>query len=380
MVSRTGARPEATSWFASNDTSESAFATGTWGKSSVTNDFYDGRDDFGLADDDVLFSADDEAEIDPSRDRHVMTVLGPVDAGALGITLPHEHLLAAPPATIGTEPDYRTDDRDAALADTESFGFAGGGAIVDCTPPDNGRDLAGLLWVAGRVSVHIIATAGFHAELHSRPFIDGRSVRQLAGELIDEVHDGDPETGVRPGQLKAASSLNAITGTERTAFAAVALAHRATGLPIVTHCEAGTMALEQIELLASLGVDPGRVILSHLDRRFEDITMLRAVLATGATIGFDQLGKPRYGPDEPKAAIVARLIAEGYAGQILLSHDIARRSLRPAYGGAPGLTWLLDRFVYLLLDAGVSGIEVRGILIDNPARALTIHPSTPAAW
>lgn len=102
--------------------------------------------------------------------------------------------------------------------------------------------------------------------------------------------------------------------------------------------------------------------------------MLRDVLATGATIGFDQLGKPRYGPDEPKAAAIASLIADGYVGQILLSHDIARRSLRPAYGGSPGITYLLDRFVLMLLDAGVSGVDVRRMLVENPARALTIRP------
>ena len=343
----------------------------------MVTDIYDGRDDFGLADDDVLFTEDDETEIDPSLDPHVMTVLGPVDPGALGITLPHEHLLAAPPATVGAEPDFRTDEWEAALADAESFGFAGGGAIVDCTPPDNGRDLAGLLWVAGRVIVHIVATAGFHTELHSRSVIAGRSARDLANDLIDEIRRRDPASGVRPGQLKAASSLDRITAIERTAFEAVALAHQATGVPIVTHCEVGTMAVEQIELLASFGVEPGRVILSHLDRRFEDRAMLRSVLATGATIGFDQLGKPSHGPDEPKAAVIADLIAEGFVGQILLSHDTARRSLRPAYGGSPGLTYLLDRFVYLLLDVGVSGVDVRRMLIDNPARALTVHPPGP---
>ncbi len=341
-------------------------------------DLYNGRDAFGIADEDIAFIDGDEEEIDPRRDPHVMTVLGPVDPAALGITLPHEHLLAAPPATVGEQPDYRTDDRDAALADAESFGFAGGGAIVDCTPPDNGRDLAGLIWVAGGVAVHIVATTGFHKELHSGHLVRGHSPEELAQGLIRELRDGDEATGVRPGQLKGGSSSDRISDTERTVFAAAALAHLATGVPVMTHAEAGTMGMEQVELLASLGVDPARITISHLDRRFDDREMLRTVLLTGATIGFDQLGKPRCGPDEPKAAVIADLIAEGFGGQILLSHDIARRSLRPAYGGAPGLTYLLDRFVFMLLDAGVSGADVRRLIVDNPARALTIHPRITA--
>lgn len=340
----------------------------------MVTDSYGERNDFGLSDDDVTFFDEDDTVIDPRRDEHVMTVLGPIQPGAIGITLRHEHLLAAPPATVGDDPDVRIDDRDAALADAESVQFAGGGAIVDCTPPDNGRDLVGLLWVAQRVGVHLVATAGFHRELHSRPFVAGRSPEALAADLQRELIDGDAATGVRPGQLKAGSSLDTITATERTAFAAVALAHRATGVPVITHAEAGTMGREQVDLLSSLGVPADRITVSHLDRRFDDGPMLRSVLRTGAFIGFDQLGKPRYGPDEPKAAVIAALIADGFGDQILLSHDMARRSLLPAYGGEPGMTWLLDRFVFMLLDAGVDAADIHRILVDNPARSLTVQP------
>jgi phosphotriesterase-related protein len=308
-----------------------------------------------------------------------MTVIGPVWPDSLGITLPHEHLLAAPPATVDAEPDYRIDDRAAALADAETFSFAGGDTIVDCTPADNGRDLGGLAWVASRVAVRIVATAGFHMERHSAAFIGGRAPEHLAAHLVDELRDGDRDFGVRPGQLKAASSLNEITAIERIAFEAIAIAHRATGVPIITHTEAGTMALEQLDLLGRHGVDPRNVTVAHLDRRYTDRAYLLSVLATGATIGFDQLGKPAHGPDEPKAAVIAELVALGYGERIVISHDIARRSLRPAYGGAPGLSWILDRFLFMLLDAGVPALTVRQLIHDNPARILTIHPpQTPA--
>ena len=332
------------------------------------------RDIFGLVDADITFVDDESVDFDPRRERHVMTVLGPVDPGALGVTLPHEHLLVAPSEVTGTEPDYLIDDRDAALADVESFGFAGGGAIVDCTPADTGRDLKGLLWLAHRIGIHIIATAGFHMDVWSGPRIGQRSSEELARELIRELRDGDPASGVRPGLLKAASSLNTIHGREERAFRAVARAHLATGVPIMTHTEAGTMALEQIDLLVGEGVAASRIAVSHLDRRFDDDALLHDVLATGATIGFDQLGKPRYGPDEPKASVIAGLVAEGFGDRILLSHDLARRSLRPGCGGSPGFTYLLDRFVFMLLDAGVGAGDVRRMLIDNPARMLTVRP------
>ena len=335
---------------------------------------YDQTDAFGLADEDIRFRDDSAAPADPTRRPHVMTVLGPVAPDELGVTLPHEHLLAAPPARIVAEPDLRIDDRHAALADAETFSWAGGGTIVDCTPPDNGRDLEGLRWVAEHVAVRIVAVSGFHMALHNAGELTGRSAGDVARELITELTEGAGLDRIRPGLLKAASSLNQIHDTERTAFEAVAIAHRATGVPITTHTEAGMMAREQVALLREFGVDPRRIIIGHMDRRWDDRSLLVSVLKTGATIGFDQLGKPKYGPDAEKARVIRELVDAGYGEQLLLSHDLARRSLRPAYGGQPGFAWLLDRFALMLLDAGLTAMDVRQLLVDNPARALTIHP------
>ena len=340
---------------------------------------YDQTDAFGLADEDIRLWDEPEPALDLTRRPHVMTVLGAVPPDELGVTLPHEHLLAAPPARIGAEPDLRIDDRDAALADAETFSWAGGGTIVDCTTADNGRDLDGLGWVAERVAVRIVAVSGYHMALHSAGHLTERSAQDVARELVAELTGGVGLRRIRPGLLKAASSLDQITDTERTAFAAVAIAHHATGVPITTHTEAGTMAMQQIDLLCSTGVDPRRVIIGHMDRRWDDRSLLVSLLETGASIGFDQLGKPNYGPDPAKARVIRELVALGYGAQLLLSHDLARRSLRPAYGGQPGFAWLLDRFTLMLLDAGLSAIDVRQLLVDNPARALTIHPPASSA-
>lgn len=314
-------------------------------------------------------------EDETPRDKpHIMTVLGAIEPEILGPTLIHEHLLAHPPAVLETDPDLSIPDWDAALADVEAFSFSGGSAIVDCSPPDNGRDLPGLRWVAERVAVHIIAVAGFHKDLHSRPYTHGKDPDELAEALVAELRQGVGQPPIFPGLLKAGSSLNEITEGERTAFQAVARAHKVTGATITTHTEAGTMALEQIELLASEGVDPNRVILGHMNRRYRDEDYIVAALKTGAFVSFDQLGKPNHGPDEPKAAMLARLIEAGYIGQLLISQDLARKSVRPAYGGAPGWTYMLDRFTLMLMEAGVEAAAVRQLLVDNPVRALTIHP------
>ena len=76
----------------------------------------------------------------------------------------------------------------------------------------------------------------------------------------------------------------------------------------------------------------------------------------------------------PKAEMMIRLADAGYEDQLLVSQDLARTSDMVAYGGWPGWIHLLERFPLEIMAAGGSAELVRKILIDNPARALSVHP------
>src|SRR4029079_6137719 len=80
-------------------------------------------------------------------------------------------------------------------------------------------------------------------------------------EGIDEHDYGGPlvrRTGVRGGIVKAAGSDGGPPPRGLPIFRAAAATHRRTGVPVHTHCEAGTGALEQIRPLADAGVPAGR--------------------------------------------------------------------------------------------------------------------------
>ncbi len=342
------------------------------GSTAASTGGEDRVDDFGLAPGES-FEPDELPE--PSLDLatpHVMTVLGPIRPEELGPALHHEHLFANPPAVAADEPDFVLDDRHATLAELEDFYAAGGRGIVDASPADYGRDVGSLRWVAERAPVHVVAVTGHHKALHAERLIGDRGEDELAAVMVHELTEGVADTGVRPGVIKAGTSLDAVLPVEATALRAAALAHLATGAPITTHTEQGTMAPEQLAILASEGVDPSRVILGHLDRKLEE-GYLRGVLETGAFVSFDSLSNPRRPPDGPKAAMVRRLVEAGYGDQLLLSQDLARRSALRAYGGQPGWTAIFDRFALLLLEEGLSAMTVRRLLVDNVARALTVR-------
>lgn len=303
---------------------------------------------------------------------YVMTARGPIASEELGLTLPHEHIIAKP-LDVGTDdPDLLLDDTDAALAELGSLYQAGGRAVVDMTPVDYGRDAAAIAWIATRTPVHIIVTTGHHKHLHAAPYLAGRALDEIVAANIRELTEGIDGTGIKAGVIKAGTSLDTITPVEERVLRAAARAHLATGAPISTHTDRGTMALQQLEIFREEGVDASRVIVGHLDFQLDE-TYLRAVLDTGAYASFDQVSKTKYAPDEERAAMVKRLVDLGYRDQLLLSGDLARRSYWLAYNGGPGWVYLLKQFTARLFDVGLDEGVVRQLFVVNPARALTIR-------
>src|ERR1700737_3166543 len=297
----------------------------------------------------------------------VQTVRAPRRAGVLGLTVGHEPLLCRPPGAVGdADPDLVLDDREAAITELAACKPPGASAVVGVPPVDSGRDLDGLVALSRRSGVHIVAATGLHKDQFSAPYTSRMDEDQLADIFMRELQVG--VNGVRPGVIKLGSSLDEITAGERKAFTAAALAQRATGAPITTHTEAGRLGLEQLELLLDAGADPERIIIGHLDRLL-DTDYHEAVLRTGAYVGYDQIGKPKYATDERRAEALAVLVARGHGAKLLISGDLGRKSYWGAYGGKPGLAYVPTPFLRMLCAAGLSAGQGEALVVGNPAEA-----------
>ncbi len=308
----------------------------------------------------------------------IQTVRGPIEAAELGVCYGHEHLLSTPPEPSPEEMDFVLDDEDAAALEMQSFRRAGGSAVVEMTTPDYGRDPAGLRRISERTGVHIVCAAGYNKDPFSAPFVNGASVEELTERFVREIVEGIDDTGIRAGLVKASSTLDEISPVAQKVFRAAAAAHLRTGAPISTHTEAGTMALEQVRLLESAGVDPRRVVIGHMDRKL-DLSYHLEVASTGAFLGYDQISKVQYYLDRERAEAIAHLVDAGHGSQILLGGDLARRSYWPAWGHAegPGFAYILKGFVPRLREIGVSDAAVDDLLTNNPARAFAFETPRP---
>ena len=309
----------------------------------------------------------------------VRTVLGDIEPAELGVTYAHEHLIIDGGRPVELFPDFLLADVDRLATELGEAATAGLRTAIDAMPAACGRNPSKLAELSRRSGVHIVAATGLH---HERFYVPAHwSLRTSEDELADlfaaDVTDGIDErdysgpivrrTAVRAGIVKVAGSEGGPSARDLPIFRAAAAAHRRTGVPVHTHCEAGTGALEQIRVLTDAGVPAERISLSHLDK-VVDQGYHREVLATGVFAVYDQTY--RWGDRQNGTILLLEsAVADDRGGQVMLGMDAARQAYLRAYGGQPGLGYLLGAFSDELEARGL-GPEIRHrFFVDNPARA-----------
>jgi len=302
----------------------------------------------------------------------VRTIFRDIPPNTLGITHVHEHLVAHPPMwKIKEDPDLLIDDVNKGIEELRNFYKSGGKTLVECTAIDYGRDINALIKIAEQVpEVNLIVITGFNLGSYYPTWVYKKSVDELVDLMVTEVKKGIAGTRARAGVIKIGTSYNYIMAVEEKTLRAGAKAHIETGAPIISHTSLGTMAHEQIEILKDEGVDLGKVAFSHIDHNL-DFWYQKKIAETGAYLVYDCIGKIKYYPDEWRIKLIKRLIDAGFAENILLSGDMARRSYFRAYGGGPGLGFIITKFIPRLREEGFSQELIDKIFIENPARYLS---------
>ncbi|GLW07077.1 phosphotriesterase [Microtetraspora sp. NBRC 13810] len=312
----------------------------------------------------------------------VRTVLGDIPPDELGATDYHEHLFQISPLLPGDE----LDDEELSGREAASLRGAGIDAMVDATPTGLWRHPEATARISAASGLRVVMATGAHREAHYpeehwiRSLTAAELERRFTADLLDAVpaHDGADRgrealgpsgEPVRAGLLKSGVGYWSISPFERTVLTAVAGAHVRTGAPVMVHLEYGSAAFEVLELLAGMGVPPGRVVLAHADRN-PDPGLHAELAAAGAYLGYDGMARSRNRTDSELIRCLVEAAARGAAGRILLGGDVARRTRYTAYGGMPGLAYLPRRFVpRLRAEAGDELVD--RVLRANPARLLT---------
>lgn len=317
----------------------------------------------------------------------VQTVLGPIDSAELGFTLMHEHVVIGLP---GWEFDatYTVNRRQAielaseSLAELRALGVR---TLVDPCPMELGRDVSLLAEVAQRSGMNIVCATGLYHERWGIPaYMRLRSAEYLTDIYLKEIVDGIGGTGIRPGIIKCATTTGRIGVHEEKALRAAARSSRATGLPITTHTDSGSLGAEQCDLLESEGLDLRAAVIGH-SCGSSNLAYHVSLLDRGANLGFDRFGMESVYPDKLRIASLIGLVSAGYADQLVISQDFvsciysgglsySKRAGSDRWGGR---FYLVNEVIPRLRGAGVSGEAIRALTVETPRRIFEAAAYSP---
>lgn len=310
----------------------------------------------------------------------VMTVRGPVPAAALGLTLPHEHVLVDFVGADAVSPARY--EAGAAFAKIRPFlaeaHALGCRTLVECTPAYLGRDPRLLVRLSEATGLHLITNTGYYAARQNK-FLPAHALTedaaQLAARWIAEARDGIEGTGVRPGFIKIGLDAGPLSPTGRTLVQAAARTHRATGLVIAAHTGDHAAALAQLATFRDEGLDPAAWIWVHAQNA-KDPAALATAAAAGAWLSFDGVAVPTLARH---LAAVTDLQRQGHLDRLLVSHDAGwYRPGEPDGGAFRGYDTLFRAFLPALRREGFAEADIHRLVVENPARAFALRATAAA--
>lgn len=342
---------------------------------------------------------------------NVMTVTGPIKASALGNTLMHEHILndcscwwnkpadanrdylANAEVSIEILSELRQDpfvckhnlalnDESLAAQELAEFKLSGGNTVVDPTCRGIGRNPEALKRIAENTGLNIIMGSGYYLQSSHPAELKAMSVDDVAEQIIYEANDGvntDSEQhteNIRIGLIGEIGVSADFTPAERKSLQGAARAQVQTGLPLMVHLPGWfRLGNDVLDIVEKEGVDPGRVVLCHMNPSHFDSDYQVQLAQRGAFIEYDMIGMDYFyadqqvqcPSDEDAARGILALAEHGHLDKVLLSQDVFLKMMLTRYGGN-GYAYVQRHFLPRLQRHGLNDNDLLQLTHQNPRR------------
>ncbi len=341
----------------------------------------------------------------------VLTVLGPIEPGRVGVCMTHEHLLIDFQCVLeepteasqrklmeekvslenlwwvrhywnSNKDNLQMLDVDTAIEEAREYSLAGGSTIVDVTSIGLARDPIALAQISRATGLNVVMGGGYYVHLtHSDHLRNRASVDEVAEGIIRDVEIGVGETGIRTGIIGEIGCSWPWEESEQKTLEAAVIAQRETGAPLLIHPGRDDHApIELLNAVDKWGGDFSHTVMGHIERTIFDRGALDEVADSGVFMNYDLWGhESTYYPmrpdtympsDQHRIEQVEHLIAGGHAPQLLLAHDICSKHRLKRYGGH-GWDHIVARVVPRMRARGITQETISLMLVDNPTRMLT---------
>lgn len=281
-----------------------------------------------------------------------------------GITYMHEH------TTIDLSRLKNIDDTnlncfDETVSEYKKLYIKGVRNILDVTNMDMRRNPEYVQKVADLSGINVVQATGFYQDKFLPEFVTNATIDELAEFMVNEIENGIAETSIRAQIIgEIGTSKNIMTERESKVFTASVIAQSQTGVPITTHTTLGTYGHEQVDFFKEQNANLEKIVIGHVDLT-GNVDYILHMLDQGVYVEFDTVGKENYQPDLLRAKMLKEIEKRGYDDKVFLSMDITRKS-NLEYKGGIGYSYLLDKFVPLALENGVSEQFIQKMLRHNP--------------
>lgn len=347
----------------------------------------------------------------------VETVRGPISPDELGVTLPHEHLLAEltvwwveptecsklnlvdAPITLDILHMLRRDasfsrenlklgDPNVAIDELMLYKKAGGCSLVDVTLPGIGRNPLALREISNATGVNVFTGTGWYIAASHPAIVKEKSLEELSDIMVKELTEGIGDTGIKAGLIGECGLSYPIDPDEEKVIRAAARAQAKTGCAYTIHPPIYDLerkkivknATDILDIIQEEGANLEKFYMSHMDTTCDDLEYHKKVMDTyEIVLAYDSFGSEYYddslypgandGSDKTRTNAIVELCNAGYEKQLIMSQDVAIKIQRVKYGGY-GYAHVLKHIVPVLRFQGVTEKQIRTMTVDNPKRLL----------
>ena len=319
----------------------------------------------------ILFSACQQQ----TREK-IMTVTGEIDADEMGLTLPHEHVLVD---FIGAEaastPRHNSDQAlNIILPEIIKLQKHGVKTFVECTPKYLARDIMLLRRLSKETGIFFLTNTGFYGARNNKFIPDSvltLTTEEISRIWINEFESGIEGTEIKPGFIKIGVDRGDLNEFHIRLARAAGIAHKATGLVIMSHTGPATGAFQQLEILKEQGVAPDAFIWTHAQNE-NDLSKHVAAALMGAWISLDGF-RGREGQLQQYVDMVTNLKKNNCIHRLLLSQDAGWYDPdHPDGSNYFSHTIIFEELIPALKEAGFSDKELLEIMKTNPSNAFSI--------
>jgi phosphotriesterase-related protein len=250
----------------------------------------------------------------------------------------------------------------------ESARAVGITALVECSPVGVGRRADLLKAVSEAAGFPLVAPTGIYREPWVPTWAHEAAEDALYDWMLGELQGEIEDSGVQAAWIKLSAGDAGITECETKILRAAARAGAATGAVIGSHTRLGRVVGDQLDIVEDAGYRTDRFIWIHAQNGTFQWNL--DVARRGAWIEYDGIGSGK--GDAFYLDRVQRMLDAGLGEQVLLSHDRGWYDPARPGGGIPKpFTYIVERFLPKLREAGADEATIRTLTVDNPFRAFS---------